>query len=716
MMDKSNQILVTLTLLISVTTSATINDFGSKKCLETSTCNSETCQQVSQKLLENLDQTENPCDDFYQFACGGYMKSKKIPDDKPEISTLSEMNVYVINQLYSIFKKPIDANEPATFKLAKHFYNVCMNTHATEENNLKTARKLLKEFGGWPVIEGASWKENEFDWKKLTYKFREYGFAVNRFLGIGVAPNVKNSSQNIVIFDDADLPLNRQNLEGDFSDPIVKLYYNYLVDLAVLFGANKETALSQMKDVIEFLLELGKITTSPEDRRNVTATTNIMTVAELQQRFPYMNWLNFINNVIAIPGIQINENDIVDVGSPKFINNIETLLNKTPKKTQANYLISVAVASIAYTLNEKARNREFQLNQEASGIKVEEPRWNVCLNLATLKLKTAIGALYARTFFKQNSKSGVQLMVSNLHLKLMKMLNEADWMDEETRKKALEKASFVESHVGYPPELMDDKIIDEYYAQLKPSDDYLEFVINIQKFDSDNKFKRVREKVQKGYWVDISGTNEINAFYNRGENSIILPAGILQGMIFGIERPQAMNFGAIGFIIGHELTHGFDDVGKQANKDGQLENWWSESTSVNYAQKAECLIKQYSSYKSTKLNLTLNGVITQGENIADNGGAKLAYDTYQSWLKHYGDDKCLPNINYTQNQLFWIALANAWCTSTRDEKLKNDILVSDHPPAYFRVMGVTTNSKHFANDFDCPLGSRMNPVHKCTFW
>ncbi|KAK4879929.1 hypothetical protein RN001_008075 [Aquatica leii] len=707
--------LLPVAIIISTAIAASINDFQSKKCTDALKCNSEVCNRVSQEVLENLDETVNPCDNFYQFACGGYIKSRKIPDDQTIISTLSEINTLVINQLNSIVKEPINATEPATFKLAKQFYNVCMNTNATEENNLKTAKNLLKKLGGWPIIEGASWNEDDFDWKKQMYKFRRYGFDVNTFLDTTIGVNVENSSQRIVSFDQADLPVNRLNLVMGLANPIVKSYYNYLIDLAVIFGADRDEATLQVKEVMEFMFKLAKITLPPEDRRNFTALTNIMSIAELKQRFPYMDWIDFINNIIAIPSIQFNETDNVDVGIPKFIDDLEVLLSKTPKRTQANYAMSIAVASIAYALNKNVRDREFQLMQEVTGTKTVVPKWNECLNRVAMRLKVAIGSLYARTFFNQNSKATVELLVSSLHLKLLKMLNEVDWMDEETKTKALAKAASVESYVGYPPELMDDKIIDEFYATIKPSDDYLEFVVNIQTFESDRKFKSIREKVQKAYWVDNSDTHNVNAFYNLVENIIILPAGILQGMMFDVDRPKAMNFGAIGFIIGHELTHGYDDMGKQINKDGQLQNWWSDTTSVEYMKKTECIVKQYNNYTIDRLKLKLNGIITQGENIADNGGAKLAYETYQSWLKHNGNDKCLPNLNYTQNQLFWIAFANAWCTSQRDEQFRTEMLASAHPPAYFRVLGIISNSKYFARDFECPLGSPMNPekVHIC---
>ncbi|KAF5280978.1 hypothetical protein FQR65_LT14902 [Abscondita terminalis] len=707
---------IILFVLLPATSAASVRDDVQKTCPETLICKSQSCNSLSQKLLENLDITINPCENFYQFACGGYIKSKKIPIDKIEISTLSEIATLVSNQMQTVLKEPIHEKEPHTIKLAKELFGVCLNTTAIDENNLKTAKKFLKKLGGWPVLEENSWEENEFDWKKQMYKFRKFGFAVNKLLDVSVDINAENSSQRIIIIDQADLPINRLNLIQGYNNTIVQLYYKFLVDLAVIFGANRTVASSQMNDAIHFMIDLGKLTVSPEERRNFTVVTNIMTVDKLKKIFPHMDWIDFINNIISIPGIQIYDNDTVDVSSLQFVNNLEGLINRTSKRTQANYVMSVAVASITYALNQDIRNRDYKLFQDLTGTESKLPRWNECLDHVALKLKVSIGALYATKFFKLKSKASVDSMLSNIHQRLLKILKEVDWMDEKTRNEALKKASAVSRFVGYPPEILDNNKLDDFYAELKPSKDYLEFMINIQKFDSDRKFQQIRENVQKGYWADNSAAHDVNAFYNLKENMIYLPAGILQGMMFDVERPQAMNYGSIGFIIGHELTHGFDDMGKQINTEGDLQNWWTEKTSDEYRRKAECIIHQYSNYTSEKLNLSLNGIITLGENIADNGGAKIAYETYQTWLTENGEDKCLPNINFTHNQLFWIALANTWCTSERDVQLEIEMITTVHPPAYFRVIGIVSNSKHFANDFQCPLGSTMNPVNKCRFW
>ncbi|KAF5298318.1 hypothetical protein FQA39_LY11802 [Lamprigera yunnana] len=733
-MFKLNQLaLISFPFVFLTASAANIpkNDLQLKTCTN-GWCSSEACNRASDHILNHIDQTVDPCDNFYRFACGNYLKTKTLGDDEIQKSPFTELNDLVQNQLLSILEEPIDPEEPQAFKLAKKFYNVCTNLSAIEENDIETLEKLIESFGGLPLLEGDSWKEDEFDWKKLMFKFREHGLPSDTFLGMTVNLNVENTTQHIVIIDQAELPINRLNLFESFNNSIVKSYYNYLVDVTEYMGANREVASRDLTDSFEFLFKIGKITLRPEDRRDLTKLTNIMSIAELQERFPFMDWIEYINNIIAVPGIRISANDTVDVGVPKFVENLKDLLEATPKRTLANYAICTAIVSVAYTQKQQFTDREQKLVQEIVGTGSKMPRSKECLALTTQKLKVATGALYARKHFKESSKTNVQTLVRNLHQTLLKMLTEVDWMDEETRQEAIQKADHITSHIAYPPELLDNNKIDEYYKNLKSSDDYLQFILNIQKFESHLLFKTIREVVNKSEWTQYSSTHDINAFYNLVENSIskifqrnifffnlslsVLPAGILQEPMFNVDRPNYLNYGSIGFIVGHELTHGFDDMGKQITKDGQLRNWWTANTTKEYENKSQCIIKKYSSYGYPALRLHLNGVITQGENIADNGGAKLVYKTYQTVVKYAGKEQCLPKLNYTQNQLFWISLANTWCTVERLQQLRTEMLSKSHPPSIFRILGVITNSQYFAEDFQCPVGSNMNPKDKCTFW
>jgi len=228
-----------------------------------------------------------------------------------------------------------------------------------------------------------------------------------------------------------------------------------------------------------------------------------------------------------------------------------------------------------------------------------------------------------------------------------------------------------------------------------------------------------REKVNKTDWVRHGNPAVVNAFYSPLENSIQFPAGILQGVFFGSGRPKYLNYGAIGWVIGHEITHGFDDQGRQFDKEGNLRNWWHPDTSSRYLNKAECIIGQYSNYNFPELdNLPVNGINTQGENIADNGGIKEAYRAYNKWVQNNGQEPLLPGLNYTQRQMFWLSGANVWCSKARPQALKLSVLTGAHSPDKFRVQGTFSNMAGFSRDWGCPAGSNMNPAKqdKCKVW
>jgi len=275
-------------------------------------------------------------------------------------------------------------------------------------------------------------------------------------------------------------------------------------------------------------------------------------------------------------------------------------------------------------------------------------------------------------------------------------------------------------HIGYPPELLDMKKLTDLYNGLElDSADFFGNGLNMTVFGTNYAFSKLREKVNKTDWVRHGNPAIVNAFYSPLENSIQFPAGILQGVFFNSERPKYMNYGAIGWVIGHEITHGFDDQGKQFDKEGNLVNWWHPETASRYKNKAECIIGQYSNYKFPQLDdLHVNGINTQGENIADNGGIKEAYRAYNQWIKTNGAEQILPGLDYSPRQLFWISAANVWCSKARPQALKLSVLTGAHSPDQFRVQGAFSNMPAFARDFNCPIGSKMNPNkdEQCNVW
>ncbi|XP_066258701.1 neprilysin-2 isoform X4 [Euwallacea similis] len=679
-------------------------------------CVSPGCIHTASRVLEYMDQSVDPCDDFYQFTCGNFIKKTIIPDDKSSVTSFSLISDELQEQLRKMIEEPIKADEPQPFQLTKKLYKACMNKTLIESDGLNTIHTILKYLGGWPALEGAQWNEGNFDWRQSVYKFRKVGYSVDYFMDFSVGIDVKNSTKRTIDLDQASLGLRREFLTKGMGDKLVKAYYDYMVDIAVLFGAERERATKELMDSLEFEMKLANISLPSEKRRNATALYNPMTISEMQQKFPSIPWLEYINTLLG-PDITVTTEETIIVSIPNYITDFEALISRTPKRVQANYVMWRAAASSISYLNEALRKRQLEYTTIVTGRTEREARWKECIDVSAGSLSIAAGALYVRKFFNEEARQNAKEMVADIREEFEEILKKVDWMDEKTKQNAMDKAKSMSTHIGYPDEMLDDKKLVEFYQDLELDENkYLRSILNLTLFGTRLSFKRLRQPVNKTDWITHGRPAVVNAFYSAIENSIQFPAGILQGVFFNADRPRYMNYGAIGFVIGHEITHGFDDQGRQFDKNGNLVDWWQEETKKAFVEKAQCIIDQYGNYSVPELNLNLNGINTQGENIADIGGIKESYLAYRKWISRNGEEPFLPGLKYNGRQMFWISAASIWCSATREEELRQVVITDEHAPDKYRVIIPIGDMEYFAQDFNCPKGSTMNPTHKCEVW
>ncbi|XP_058793348.1 neprilysin-2-like isoform X4 [Phymastichus coffea] len=679
-------------------------------------CSSAECIHTASSILDNMDPTVKPCDDFYHFACGNFLKNTIIPDDQEEVDTFGIVSNKLQTQLRNIIEEE-NFNNTRSLRLAKILYETCMNQKLIEEQGLNPLHKILKELGGWPVLMGDKWNDTDFDWKASIYKNRRYGYSIDLFISFDIDVDQKNNTKRVVYLDQASLGLSQKYLLQGLENEIVRAYYDYMVDLAVILGADGEESREQLKESLELEIKLANISVPSEKRRNVTDLYNPMTIRQLHEKYPSIPWLDYINNILS-PSALVDEDEVVIIYAPSYISNLERLLQQTPKRVQANYILwRVVVNSVGY-LTDEIRKRQLAYYTVVSGRTERGSRWKECVKLIRKSFSKAIGAAYVKKYFDEESKKAAIEMIAGIRQEFKKILNMIDWMDDKTRKAALDKATSMEEHIAYPIELLDSKKVEELYKKLEISpNNYLQSRLNLTIYGDDYTFSQLKKPVNKSDWIAHGRPTWVNAFYSFNENSIQFPAGILQGVFFNNERPKYMNYGAIGFIVGHEITHGFDDEGRQFNKDGNLVDWWQAKTKQKYLEKAQCIIDQYSNYTAREVNMNLNGINTQGENIADNGGIKQAYYAYNEWERRNGpQEPRLPGLEFTPQQMFWISTANTWCCKYRPQSLKMDITTGEHSPNEFRVIGPLSNMPEFSKDFNCPVGSRMNPEKKCSVW
>lgn len=683
---------------------------------EEDVCFTPECVHTASRIMENMDPEVEPCDDFYDFACGGFLKSTRIPDDKTSVNTFTNINDDLQDRLKLTIEEETKEDEPRSIKLVKVLYKSCMNKSMIQTRGLEPLRTILKDLGGWPVVEGDNWDEESFDWKESVYKFRRNGYSVDYFIDFSVGVDVKQSTKRIIDLDQASLGVQREYLTKGLEDKIVKGYYKYMVDVAVTLGADKARAERELKESLDFEIKLANISLPNEKRRNSTLLYNPMTVVELSEKYSSIPWLEYFNTLLA-PTNTVDENETVIVVVPSYISNLETILANTSRRIQANYVMWRAVAASVSYLSEELRAKQLAYTTVTTGKTERESRWKECIDIVSGSVGIAVGSLYVKKYFNENARQNALEMVGDIREQFTEILKNVEWMDETTRANALEKAAKMATHIAYPDELIDDAKLDKFYEKLEISSDmYLENILNVTKFGTEFSFGRLRQPVNKTDWVTHGRPAIVNAFYSSIENSIQFPAGILQGNFFNSDRPRYMNYGAIGFVIGHEITHGFDDQGRQFDKNGNLVDWWQSETKERYLEKAQCIVYQYGNYTVEDVGLNLNGINTQGENIADNGGIKEAYLAYRKWVERNHPEKKLPGLPYTPQQLFWISSANTWCSKYRPEAMKLRITTGYHSPGKFRVIGPLSNMEDFSRDFNCPLGSKMNPVKKCTVW
>ncbi|XP_035221859.1 neprilysin-2-like [Stegodyphus dumicola] len=690
------------------------NDIGNSALDESSVCMKPTCVKAAADILANLDQTKDPCDDFYQFACGGWIGSHTIPEDKPFVSIIMDVYDGLNNKLRILLEKELTGTEPEFIRLPKDMYASCMNVERINNASSKPLKNALRDLGGWPVLEGENWNSASFDWLDTLINLRRKGFSHKTLMSLDVAEDMRNNTVHIIGLDQPSLGMpDRKNFLAGLNDSLTAAYFQLMVKAAKQLGADESTSENELREVLNFETMLANFSLPLEERRNFTSLYNKYTVKELNEKFPQINWLKYFNGLLKD---QIFENETLVVAVPNFIRKFADLITQTDKRVVANYMLWRVVKESLPNLAEDSRALMHDYESVMSGQSKQKPRWEQCLWSVSGSLGVALSSYYVREHFKEESKQAAVNMVQYIQDEILDILKNIDWMDSETKKHAKEKAEAIVPHIGYPTELLNDSYVADLYKDLRlTNESYFENARKLRIWSTDEMFSRLREPFIKGLWKNYAEVAVVNAYYAPTENTINFPAGILQHPLFNSDQPQYLNFAAIGLVIGHEITHGFDDQGRQFDKDGNNVNWWDDETDRRFKEKAQCIIEQYGNYTVAD-GIPVNGINTQGENIADLGGIKAAYLAYQTWTKDNGIEPALPGLNYTQNQLFFISAANVWCGKYRPEDLKTSVMYGYHSPDMLRVIGPMSNLQAFSDAFQCPEDSKMVRQNRCQVW
>ncbi|OQR66182.1 membrane metallo-endopeptidase 1-like, partial [Tropilaelaps mercedesae] len=590
-------------------------------------CSTPGCVKAAAQIIQAIDPTADPCTDFYKFACGQWIQRHSIPEDKPSVTQFSLLQDTLNAKLRVIVEKPIDVRDdpPHVIKL-KTYYHSCLNTRLLDKLGQGPLQKVLRYLGGWPVVEGFKWKGNSsFDWLQAVTSFRKLGFSHNVIFGLYVTVDLRDNSKHIISLDEPTFGLlKRPQLLKGFSDPVVTAYFKLMTTAAYLLGAkNTNKTREELADALRFELLIANHIPPQEQTRNISAFYNKMPLSGLKKLAPTIKWNEFFNSLLVD---RIGDDEIINVGMPRFITEMANLLRTVNKRTLANYMIWRVVLQSYPMLSKTWRDKVNDFNYAVAGTTRENPRWEQCMKSLAVSFDLSLSNLYVKNYFHNKSEDSALFLVKYLTNEFLDIVKNVDWMDNATRERAVDKAEAIVSHIGYPTELLNDALLTNYYKNITlKHDEYFMNVLQLLKFSTDHLFRQLRKPNIKGDWKKRGGVALVNSFYNIVENCIELPASILQETFFSKDRPNYLNFGAIGFMIGHEITHGFDDKGGQFDQEGNNKNWWEYETHVTFKTRAKCIIQQYSNYIVPETNMRVNGTNTQGENIADNGGIKEAF-------------------------------------------------------------------------------------------
>jgi endothelin-converting enzyme/putative endopeptidase len=650
---------------------------------------------IAQTVLSAMDPKADPCTDFYRYACGGWMASNTIPADQPRwsrsFSVVSEHNREVIRGLLE--DAASSAGDDALRRKVGDFYAACMDEAAVEKAG-------VTPLDAWfTMISGVKDAATLF---AAGAKLHHGGTEV--LFSIGAQPDFKDPNTTIGLLSQGGLGMP----DRDYylaSDPrkkeLLAKYQEHVARMLTLAGEPAEAALADAATVVAFETELAKISRPRADMRDRDKLYHKMDRAALAALAPELPWQPFFDG-IGQPAIAA-----INVAVPEFFTGLGKLVAATPPATLRAYLRWHAIHDASEVLSKPFVDASFELYGKAlSGQAEIQPRWKRCVDLTGRLLGEAVGKLYVEREFAGNSKEVALEMVRDIETAFEGNLPALTWMDDATRQRAREKARKVTNKIGYPDHWRD------YLSVATSRSNLFANALAAATFEFDRQMRKAGQPTDRSEWRMTPQT--VNAYYNSLGNEIVFPAGILQPPFFHRDYPTAMSYGAIGAVIGHELTHGFDDQGRKSDGDGVLREWWEPAAAERFEKQAACIRDQYGGYE-VEPGVKVNGQLTLGENIADNGGLKQAYLAYQGWEKRHGaPPPAVPGL--TNDQLLFVSFAQVWCNMATPEFQRRQVTTDSHSPGQFRAIGAPRNSAAFAAAFHCPVGVAMRPANQCTVW
>jgi putative endopeptidase len=624
--------------------------------------------------VQNMDTTITPGEDFFTYVNGNWIKNHPIPEDKNSYNAFQELddrNRENIRTLIESTAAKKDIMPGSIDEKISFFYNAGMDTVSIEKQGIAPLGDLFA------VIDGI---KTTADVQAVAAQFQTLG--MNPFYYIFPEADKKNSSMVIANFYQAGIGLPDRDYyfrTDEASAQIRKAYTDHVSKMFVLLKDTPEAAAKNAETVMRLETQLAKASFTQVENQDPVKTYNKVTLEELKKLAPNVDWTAYLTH-IGYPGITE-----MNVYQPVFLKEVSAMMKTVPVEDWKTFLRWTLINNTADMLSSdfEAQNFDFYY-KTLSGQEKMEPRWKRILDATSASLGEAVGQLYVKEYFPPEAKQKMLDLVGNLKKSLRMRIDSLTWIGAETKQEALAKLDKMVVKVGYPDKWRDYSgltVIRDSYAKNRLASNSFEFRYAMDK---------IGKPVDPMEWEMTPQT--VNAYYQPSKNEIVFPAGILQPPFFNLYADDAINYGGIGLVIGHEMTHGFDNQGRQYDKDGNLHDWWTVADSKAFEQHTNPLIDQYGKFEVLD-SLYINGKMTLGENIADLGGATVAYNAYRLSLAGKPEPEKIDG--FTGNQRFFLSYAQIWRNNMREQALRKRVLTDEHSPAKYRVNGVVFNMPEF---------------------
>ncbi len=648
-----------------------------------------------------MNTSVDPCTDFYQYACGGWLKQNPVPSDQASYgrdTELMEENRLVLKSILDRAAAGGSGRSPNEQKIGD-YYAACMNLDAINAAGLKPLAPLLERIealtgkDGLAELAAAMTLEN-----------------ASPFFDFGSTQDFKNATEQIASFDQASLGLPEKGYYERIDEASVRLREAYRAHVAKMFallGEAEAKAQADAATVLALETRLAKASLSNVERRDPTKLYHKETVAALDHMTPGFAFDRYLK------GVQAPRVTALNVTSPAYFAALHQAIEGTSLNDLKTYLRWVAVRHLPSTVLPSAFDEEnFAFyGKTLSGQPERQARWKRCVDAVDGSLGEALGQVYVAERFPPEDKVRTQALTKDVEAAMGREIDQLTWMSPATKVRAREKLNAVANKIGYP-----DKWRDYSSLTVEP-EDALGNAERAAVFAQRREIQKIGKPVDRGEWEMSPPT--VNAYYNPRLNDINFPAGILQPPYFDPRQHDAVNYGDAGGVIGHELTHGFDDEGRQFDAHGNLADWWTKEDTGEFNQRADCVVKEYDGFVAVD-DLHVNGRLTLGENIADLGGLKLAFVAYLDRARQAGTAlEAKGGAAYgglKPVQQFFVAYAQGWCANTRPKEVRLRTQVDPHSPENFRVNGVVVNLPEFQKAFSCRTGQPMAPASRCAIW